>query len=1021
MSDRTDIYGPPPVPDHELLRVIGRGSYGEVWQARNVMGTPRAVKVIKRQDFDYSRPFDREFEGIQRYEPVSRTHEGLVHALHVGHGKDGEYFYYVMELADDAQNVNGQEGEAGEVPAGSSPDYRPRTLRDEITRLGSLPVCECLELGLILASALGHLHKHGLVHRDVKPSNIIYVNGRPKLADVGLVARMSDTRSIVGTEGFVAPEGTGQPKSDVFSLGRVLYECLTGNDRLQFPDVPDSWSSDSEGKARFELLEIVMRAGDADSARRYKDTSEMLADLALLQAGKSVRQMRRMETRLRRTMQVLAFAALGLAAAGGAWMLERHQRQKIETAERNARIAEAETQKTLAESQANQARSLRKIGQAGARTEALEALRKARANGAAIGNVRTQAASALGLLDIGDFSPAWPPDHHTGMRTAVSDDGVFAVSGFDHDLCRVYRRTPGGPQLICTIEEKDISSLSDIAITTGGKWVTAQVSDKRFLVFNAVTGARAWELPEELEARCPAFSLDGSWGVISTKNGLEAVEMATGTRVTLAAGEPPARYVRLAPDGTWAAVLAEEEKGFRIYSGLPGRMPEGSTGVKTATIESDMRLEGPSISGDSRYLAAAVGEDRLRVWAIPGLQQIAWLRGHQRTVRATAFHPFDSSIVATTAYDGTTRLWDIPTRQQILVAPTGGDAITFSPKTGEIILRSWSSDYVRAASFDPARAMRVLMLPPDVPFGLFSGVAFSPDSSLVAASGDAGVIVWALATGQIVQVRRPLAYTWRSVMFSKDGKFLWTTSSYGLHRHAIHVNSDGVLKIDPPDEVRKGNYRDMAWAGDRLAVANGTPPYAGGRDGRITLFGPDDSQDVIIVPHHTDLLAASPDGRWLACSNYPSPYGSLIDLKSSDRKAVRVEAPSRCTFAFPPHHEVLAIGSDRNISFKTLDNPSVPVPREIPRAISEFIPARMTFSPDGNLMAVSTGPAEVSLYDANTLTKIATLDSPVTPFDCVMTFSADSRQLAIAGGVSRVVLWDIGWLKENLARDHLAW
>ena len=58
---------PVKVPDHTLLRVIGRGSYGEVWEARNVMGTPRAVKTVRRDDFDSARPFDREFEGIQRY------------------------------------------------------------------------------------------------------------------------------------------------------------------------------------------------------------------------------------------------------------------------------------------------------------------------------------------------------------------------------------------------------------------------------------------------------------------------------------------------------------------------------------------------------------------------------------------------------------------------------------------------------------------------------------------------------------------------------------------------------------------------------------------------------------------------------------------------------------------------------------------------------------------------------------------------------------------------------------------
>src|SRR5438132_11648216 len=92
----------PTVPDHELLRCIGRGSYGEVWLARNVMGTYRAVKVVYRTTFDHDRPFEREFEGIQKFEPISRMHESQVDILHVGRNAKDGYFYYVMELADDA-------------------------------------------------------------------------------------------------------------------------------------------------------------------------------------------------------------------------------------------------------------------------------------------------------------------------------------------------------------------------------------------------------------------------------------------------------------------------------------------------------------------------------------------------------------------------------------------------------------------------------------------------------------------------------------------------------------------------------------------------------------------------------------------------------------------------------------------------------------------------------------------------------------------------------------------------------
>src|SRR5688572_30529514 len=107
---------PPRVPDHELLRCIGHGSYGEVWLARNILGEFRAVKMIYRRSFEHERPFEREFEGIQKFEPISRAHPSQLNILHVGRNEGAECFYYVMELADDAHEVPASAGGASQVP-----------------------------------------------------------------------------------------------------------------------------------------------------------------------------------------------------------------------------------------------------------------------------------------------------------------------------------------------------------------------------------------------------------------------------------------------------------------------------------------------------------------------------------------------------------------------------------------------------------------------------------------------------------------------------------------------------------------------------------------------------------------------------------------------------------------------------------------------------------------------------------------------------------------------------------------
>lgn len=1036
------------IPDHELLRIIGRGSYGEVWQARNVMGTPRAVKIVRRQDFEHTRPFDREFEGIQQYEPISRSHEGLVQVLHVGMERRKNYFYYVMELADNGQETARRAGVKTKTGSGAGAKtgtgtaaggagkndadleaYQPRTLRDELFYRGALPVEECIEIGIALAGALGHLHRHGLVHRDVKPSNIIFVNNRAKLADVGLVALMSDTRSMVGTEGFVAPEGTGQPRSDIYSLGRVLYECVTGLDRLKFPDVPENWVGSSEGKKAFEFMEIVLRAAESEPKRRYSTTEEMLADLALLQAGKSVRHIRRVEQRLKRLMRVVVFAAAGLALAGGAWFYERTRLERVSRTELAARQAEMEAlrskrrvQELLRDSLLAEAQSVRLSGQAGAREKALAAVERARViGGAPAERMRTEAASALGILDAGEFGPTWPPDAVQGTVTVVSRDAAFVATCAPDGRTRVLRRARRGMEAEGEFFLPS-RAVRGMKLSRGGRYLAVEYHDLGLEMRDARTGETLWRkeadgVPPEMD-----FSRDGEWLIVSTMEGLEARRTKDGESVLLAPGLPSTRQVLLAPDGTWAVAAVTSEKGFRVFSQLPGTMPgpDDAAGIKHSVIESDIEVVGASISGDSRYLAAAVSEDRLRVWEFPSLLQVAWARGHQRTVRSTAFHPEDSSIVASTGWDGTTRLWDIPTKQELLVIPAGGEEVVIAPDRGEILLESWNGTTFRVASFSPRRGMRVMMLPPLAPMGLFCGLRFSPDGRLLAAAGDAGLVVWNMADGIPLHLAQGTKNFWRNVRFTPDGSTLWASSWTGLWRYPISWDAAGKPVIGPGEKWAEGPFRHLASAGD-LMVA-GTQMADGEGKYPILVTRSEEESRVIRAPWLPDSLSCSPDGRWLAASRYPHAGGMLWDLRNPDAPGIFIDAPSRCMFSFFPHLPVLAVASDRNFRFQPLpgaaDLPPLP---ELKRTSSEEVPGRIISSDDGSLLAATTGPAEVSLFNGRTFEKLATLDSPFTPFDSVLTFSPDGKQLALAGGVSRVVVWDIAWLKEELSRRKLGW
>jgi serine/threonine protein kinase/formylglycine-generating enzyme required for sulfatase activity len=244
--------------------------------ARGVTGALRAVKVVWREDFDDERTFEREFEGILKYEPISRDHPALVNILHVGRSPDGvSFYYYVMELGDDlnaGQDINPIE-------------YEARTLRADGKASVRWETSVCIDVGLRLAEALNHLHQNGLAHRDVKPSNVIFVNGKAKLADIGLVAAR-DQRTFVGTEGFVPPEGPGSAQADIYSLGKVLYEIATGKDRLDFPELPDELPTGLERKRWLELNKIICDVCDPRISKRNISTAGELAEaLQCIQHG----------------------------------------------------------------------------------------------------------------------------------------------------------------------------------------------------------------------------------------------------------------------------------------------------------------------------------------------------------------------------------------------------------------------------------------------------------------------------------------------------------------------------------------------------------------------------------------------------------------------------------------------------------------------------------------------------------------------------------------------------------------
>ncbi|HWD74671.1 MAG TPA: protein kinase [Solirubrobacteraceae bacterium] len=264
---------------YELHALIGEGAFGRVYEGRDRrLDRPVAVKVIKpwwAEDPEWVAIFEREAQLLARV-----SDPGIVQIFDVGHAPEG--VYYVSELVD------------GE-------DLAARLRR------GPLRPWDACGVAVQLCRALARAHAQRIVHRDVKPANILLSrDGQVKVGDFG-VARLAEgstggTASMVGTPRYMAPEqGRGlptTPATDIYSVGVVLYEMLSGRPPFSgetvvelalrhLQDPPPPLSARLPGA----LVQITARALAKDPAERYRNGAEMAE--ALVQAGRQSESGRR--------------------------------------------------------------------------------------------------------------------------------------------------------------------------------------------------------------------------------------------------------------------------------------------------------------------------------------------------------------------------------------------------------------------------------------------------------------------------------------------------------------------------------------------------------------------------------------------------------------------------------------------------------------------------------------------------------------------------------------------------------
>lgn len=995
---------PPPVPDHDLLRLIGRGSYGEVWLARSLLGAWRAVKFVRRDTFGSERPFEREFSGIQRYEPVSRATDGLVPILHVGRNEDG--FFYVMELADGAGEATSPD------PAALDPaTYLPRTLRSDLKRLGRLPVAECLELGLALAAGLSHLHRQGLVHRDIKPSNLIFVNGRAKLADLGLVGGVDEARSFVGTLGYIPPEGPGSPGADIFALGRVLYEAATGLSPDEFPNPPPDWLTGDISHGALELHEIILRACETDPARRYPSAVALQADLALLQSGQSIRTARRLERRvktLRRAGLVAGLAVL-LASAGGifASYLARTEHDNAARAKallHRAEAAEHLAQLQLAEAQLVRAGLERRTGLAGQRFHTLELLREAAAVSTNRVELRTETIAARALPDLREIhsrAVTGPPGHWCVASpafdrvTQAHADGSVWIHAWPEDRELVVLEGAQADDLLLRSFSVDGLRLAGLRAETALVW---NITDGRKIFERTVSGLRSLELAP-----------DGKSVALRLINGiLQVVNLAEGAEAGLLDPGFSDGEFRFSPDGRRVAFSSPSRCEVRL-SKIDGGTPQ------TLQLPAPVCPEALCWMPDSQGLL--ITGDDYRGYFFPRTDlgsEVVRLEGHQTEITSLAGHASRPQAI-TASWDGTTRLWSLKTGQQLLRL-NRGDADLQWRADGQLgRVEDGGGGRFRIMEYETAPSEGVRLLPEPMPArptlsnkGTWEAVFLAGGEVLAVASYE-GVRLWPLRGGEPRLLAIGQA---RWLEADPTGTTLWVSTPQQILRVPLSWDATGR-------HLRVGEPQPVGALGDELTLAGATATEILSTRAkellRVTAAG---VQSVRPLPSLASRLQASADGRWLLTGEYYSD--ELLLLAATDAKLVRRLKPggkARGIF--------LAGGEDLLVSNGTILRREHATDGHIrwtvPQPDTGGAPGPMAVAPDGRTLAAALSPREVTLLDGDSGEIWCRLETPEAGEAIALRFSPDGQQLAVASGNHTVVLWNLAEVRAGLRELKLDW
>jgi len=1036
LNNPTRIDGPgTAIGRYELLELIGEGGMGLVYLAEQKEPVRRrvALKIIK-PGMD-SRQVVARFEA-ERQALALLDHPNIAHVFDAGCTETGRP-YFVME------HVKGM----------------------SITRYcddNKLTIEQRLRLFEQVCEAVHHAHQKGIIHRDLKPSNILVsVHGDravPKIIDFGIAKAITQPLTdktfvtlqgqLLGTPDYMSPEQVDlatqdiDTRSDIYSLGVVLYELLAGvlpfeeesfaqaglaeiqqTIREQEPASPSIRLTNLGEKAKTiaasrgtqvvplarrlhrELEWIPLKAMRKDRCRRYRSASEMADDIRNYLTGLPLlagpeTTIYRVEKFVRKhagSVTAVALVALAIILGSG---LSTTMYVKAE----GARQEEA-TARDVAEQARLRAEQAEKV----AKDRAEELRRALYVNSIQLadaacreGNVRR----VRGLLNacpndlrgwewdylwhMSDKSLMTLRGHQAGVTSvAVSSDGKLIASAGGRDKTIKVWDAATGTELVTIQGHKE--TVCSVAFSPDGKHIVSGSHDKTAKVWDAADGREMMTLSGHKNYVYSAvYSADGKRIVSSSHDGtIKVWDSASGAELmTLSGYKEAANSARYSPDGKRIISAGGWDGKIKVWDAATGTeintFQHGSAGVWALALSPN----------GTRVLSG--GDDGIiKVWDTTDGKELLALRGHREEILSVAFSP-DGKRIVSASNDNTIKIWDGITGAEKMVFRGHEGAVcdaVFSPDSKRIV--SGGGDNTVKIWDGTSESENMTVHTRDV----VGDLAFSRDGKRLISGGDNAVTTWDVETGAELMTLHVYEGSLRFGTLSPDGKhIIYWSQGWSGGKPVINV-------WDMAARARLMTLRGHERPVVRVSFSpNGKYIVTGSWDNVIKVWDGSTGAELMTLRGHKerlDCVAFSPDSECIVTGGRDgimkvwngSTGAELTTIQHGD--GIVFPGQGLWSVALSPDGKRIVSGGT-NDKVKVWD--AVTGAEVMTLDVGEDGVISVAFSPDGKrIAACGRSKALVRIWDAETGDEVITLRLPGVPWTpgC---FSPDGKTFAVPHG-----------------------